>query len=244
MATAPLGSFCWPERGTGDLERTCAFYAGLFGWTYEEVPSAGGTYRFARLGGDRVAGVLRLPQGAPRWNSYVRVAETDASAARAEALGGRLLAGPFEVPGVGRMAFLEDPGGAPLGLWQARGHAGATCFEVPGTLAWTELRTPEADAATAFHAALFGWTPRPRMEAPRPYVEFLSAGRPVAGLLPSEHRPSAWLPYFAVPDPGVALRRVQALGGRVVVPATALPGVGTFALFADPEGVQGGLLVL
>ena len=244
MSAAPIGSFCWPERCTVDLDRTCAFFADLFGWTFEDVPSAGGAYRLAHLGGAQVAGLLRLPQGPPRWNSYVRVAEADAAAALAQALGGRLTAGPFDVPGIGRMAFIEDPGGAALGLWQAGAHPGATRFDAPGSLAWTELTTSAAEAATAFHAALFGWAPRPRTDLPRPYVEFLCGDRPVGGLLPSERPRSAWLPYFGAPDPAATLARAEALGGRVVVPATELPAVGTFALLADPEGVKVGLLGL
>ena len=48
----------------------------------------------------------------PSWGVYVTVADCDASVAKAKSLGGQLCAGPFDVPGVGRMAVLQDPQGA------------------------------------------------------------------------------------------------------------------------------------
>jgi uncharacterized protein len=42
--------------------------------------------------------------------------------------------------------------------------------------------------------------------------------------------------YIKVDDPGATLRRIEALGGRIVVPPTQVPGDITFAQFADPEG--------
>lgn len=42
--------------------------------------------------------------------------------------------------------------------------------------------------------------------------------------------------YVEVPDCDAALKKVEALGGRTLVPTTVIPGMVTFAMFADPEG--------
>ncbi|PPR21760.1 MAG: hypothetical protein CFH38_01297 [Alphaproteobacteria bacterium MarineAlpha10_Bin1] len=49
------------------------------------------------------------------WLSYIAVDDVDASAKRAEAEGGTIRRPAFDVPGVGRIVILEDPGGAAMG---------------------------------------------------------------------------------------------------------------------------------
>jgi len=246
MTAAPAGHFCWPERLTLDPAPARAFLETLLGWTFEPVPSSGGAYLLAQREGEAVGALLQAPPqaGPPRWNSYVQVVDAEASAREATALGGTLTAGPFEVPGVGRMAFLQDPCGAALALWQAGGHPGATRFGRPGGLAWTELVTPEPGRAATFYGGLFGWEARPRRDLPRPYVEFLSAGTGVGGMLPASGKAAAWMPYFGCEDPERDAERARKAGGRIVVPPTVLPDIGTFAILADPEGVKLGLIRL
>jgi predicted enzyme related to lactoylglutathione lyase len=52
------------------------------------------------------------------WLAYVTVEAVDETAARAASLGGRIVALPFDVPGVGRVAVLVDPLGATIGLFK------------------------------------------------------------------------------------------------------------------------------
>jgi predicted enzyme related to lactoylglutathione lyase len=42
--------------------------------------------------------------------------------------------------------------------------------------------------------------------------------------------------YVQVPDLQAALDQAVALGGKVLMPPTEIPGVVTLAMFADPEG--------
>jgi hypothetical protein len=48
----------------------------------------------------------------PRWGIYFMVGDCDRVVDRAKGLGGRVQWGPFDAPGVGRMAMLADPQGA------------------------------------------------------------------------------------------------------------------------------------
>ena len=50
-----------------------------------------------------------------RWVAYLAVDDVDARLKRATAAGAKVIKAPFEVPGVGRMAFIEEPGGAMIG---------------------------------------------------------------------------------------------------------------------------------
>ncbi len=48
--------------------------------------------------------------------------------------------------------------------------------------------------------------------------------------------------YVEVPDTDAALKKVEEMGGKVVVPTTTIPDMVTFALFNDPEGNMVGLV--
>jgi len=48
--------------------------------------------------------------------------------------------------------------------------------------------------------------------------------------------------YVQVDEPQAYLDRIEAKGGKTVVPVTEIPGMVTFALFSDPEGNVVGLV--
>ena len=78
---------CWVDTSQPDPEAAVDFYAGLFGWTFENVmpPASGGKYFIARLHGGTVAAVGSAPASAPStasWDTYVSVASADETAAR------------------------------------------------------------------------------------------------------------------------------------------------------------------
>jgi len=47
--------------------------------------------------------------------------------------------------------------------------------------------------------------------------------------------------YVSVDDLRASLERAEELGGKKVVEPMPIPGVGTFAMFQDPDGVMIGL---
>src|SRR3712207_6337346 len=123
-------------------------------------PGSPGKYLVARLGGEDVAAVGSVTDGAPPmavWNMYVWVDSADETAAKVTGAGGSVLSGPFDVPGAGRMAVCADPEGAAFSLWEAKGHDGAQLVNAPGSWNFSDLNTRDPDAAAAFYGAVFGW---------------------------------------------------------------------------------------
>jgi predicted enzyme related to lactoylglutathione lyase len=53
----------------------------------------------------------------PRWFLYVASDNVDQIAKFTTALGGTVVAGPFDVMTAGRMAIVQDPTGATFGVW-------------------------------------------------------------------------------------------------------------------------------
>jgi predicted enzyme related to lactoylglutathione lyase len=48
----------------------------------------------------------------PHFMLYVSVEDCDASAAKAQKLGGKMFVTPMDIPEIGRFSFLQDPQGA------------------------------------------------------------------------------------------------------------------------------------
>lgn len=115
-ASRTHGAFSWNELTTTDPEAAVAFYGSLFGWSTRATDMGTGPYHVASVGGTEVCGVMGMPPGAPpmppAWGCYITVDDLEATIARCSALGGRTLVPPMDVPGVGRMAVLQDPQGA------------------------------------------------------------------------------------------------------------------------------------
>lgn len=115
------GSFHWNELMTRDVERAKRFYRDTIGWSFEAMATPdGGSYWLAMQGGKPVGGLFPLtspdydsvPEG---WMPYLAVDDVDKRVAKAVKAGAKLMKPIFEVPGVGRIAVLLEPGGAGVG---------------------------------------------------------------------------------------------------------------------------------
>lgn len=237
VTSHPPGAFCWIELATSDATAARAFYTQLFGWTVNEFPMGeelGTYYIFQKAGRDSAACYQdgRMP---PNWISYVAVSEVDAAVEQAKALGGQVVAGPFDVFDSGRMALMTDPQGAHFAVWQARSHAGVGVRDEAGALCWNELQGRDVAAAKTFYTSLFDW----RTKDSPDYTEWHLGENAVGGMRPSQappEVPSFWLPYFAVDDCDASVSKAGSLGGVVIVPPMDIEHVGRFAVLQDPQG--------
>lgn len=119
----------------------------------------------------------------------------------------------------------------------------------PGKFVWIDLVTPDIAGAQRFYGGLFGWTFRETgtRRGPAGYSLAYLGETPVAGLAqrapaPSQARAARWIAYASVADVGHAVARVEAAGGRTLIPARLVAGRGTMALVADPDGAPFGLI--
>jgi hypothetical protein len=240
------GEFCWYEVGTTDLAAATRFYTGLFGWDLRQVPMGESPpYVLFRTRGEDIAGGYALDgsMGAgvpPHWLAYVAVDDVRADAARAKELGATAVMDVTEVPGVGHVAVLRDPHGASFALFQAGAHPGSGRFPGdPNTFCWSELLSPDPAASVRFYTALFRWESKPSTAADH-YTEWTVQGCPVGGLMQLGPEmggaPPHWMTYVAVEDCDATVKRAASLGGQAIVPAMDIPGVGRFAVLADPQG--------
>jgi predicted enzyme related to lactoylglutathione lyase len=112
------GKFYWNELMAHDVARAKKFYAETIGWSFDAMPMAEGwTYWIAKMGDEPVGGIFELkgpefaamPEG---WMSYIAVDDVDARVKKATSAGASVMRPAFDVPGVGRIVILREPGGA------------------------------------------------------------------------------------------------------------------------------------
>jgi uncharacterized protein len=182
------GSFCWVELGTSDQPGAKRFYNQLFAWTANDVPiGPDDFYTMFQLRARDVAAAytLRADQRErgvpPHWMLYVAAKDADATSEKAASLGGKILAPPFDVFDVGRMAVIQDPTGAVFAIWQAKRHQGTGVAAEEGSLCWADLNTSDPKKAADFYSELFGWETEVSKHDPSGYLHILNEGNYIGG---------------------------------------------------------------
>ena len=235
------GHFCWCETVTRDPAGSARFYGELLGWQAREesMGPLGAHTLFSRDGRD-VAGASAmtaappLPGAGAYWLSHILCEDVERLSEAAADLGARVATPPTTIPGVGRLAILWDPRGAPFALWQGAGDA-RPWPRLPGYPCWFELNTGTPEVA-AFYCALLGWRLETR-RYDRDYSVFFKGDTAVASvavLPPGTAVADHWLPFFAVSGCGAVISRATDLGASVRLPATLVPGLGRYGVIADP----------
>lgn len=109
-------------------------------------------------------------------------------------------------------------------------------FKTPGAVSWSQLSTPDVEAAKAFYAKVFGWTMETMPMPGGAYTAIKVGDSSIGGITPSTDGKSSWLDYVTVADIEATVATAKAAGGRVVTPVTEIPTVGRFAVLADAQG--------
>lgn len=233
----PTGTPCWVDYGAPDVDAAGAFYADVLGWSLQASGPEHGGYVMAQVAGRDAAGIGPATPGMPpAWVTYLASDDVDATAAAARVAGGTVLAEPFDVADLGRMAVLADSQGAVLGVWQAGRHIGCQVVNEPGAVTWNEAAHADPEQGREFYAAVFGLTfdALPGQEG---YHTFSTGDHPLGGMggLPSVDAAPHWLTYFAVADTDAAVATARRRGATVTAPPFDTE-FGRIATVTDPWG--------
>jgi predicted enzyme related to lactoylglutathione lyase len=240
-----LGSFVWHELMTSDKDSAAGFFAKVAGWKTEGTP-VDPNYRLFMRGGDRVAGLMDIPEEAkamgarPAWMTYMGTPDIDGLAHQAESLGAKVLRPPSDIPTIGRFAVIQDPQGAVfLGFTPAPMEGMAP---PKPAFVWHELLTTDVEAAFDFYHRLFGWvkTEAMNMEPIGVYQMYGSApGQSMGGIfkLPAGMQaPPHWLPYIGVADARKVASATEQAGGTITLPPMKVPDGGWITNGMDLQG--------
>ena len=107
---------------------------------------------------------------------------------------------------------------------------------------WYDVMTTDTKAAETFYKAIIGWTAADS-GMPGTNYTLLSAGATMVGGLmpiPEDARKAgvkpAWMGYIGVDDVDAFAQKVKKAGGVIHKDPADIPGVGRFAVVADPHG--------
>jgi predicted enzyme related to lactoylglutathione lyase len=243
------GDFIWYELLTPDVDAALAFYGRVVGWKSGAAGPVPG-YRNLVAPDAAVGGMLAMPSGSgfpgAVWVGYLNVEEVDAAVLAAQRRGAIPCMPPTDLPGVGRIAMLLDPQGAPFYVMRPamEGVSRAFAPEV-GHCQWNELVTTDPDAALAFYTQQFDWRKGDVMPmGPMGNYQFLLNHDVRFGAMLKRTREGArsvWRFYFGVDDIDRAARAVSESGGRLVSEPQPEPGGGFAVVAIDPQGAEFGI---
>ena len=113
-------------------------------------------------------------------------------------------------------------------------------YKTHGAFSWSELTTSDPAAAAAFYGELFGWTVQTMDMGMGPYHVTKIGETEVGGIMGpppgSPAMPPHWGCYVTVDSVEDTVAKCAELGGRTLVPAMDVHGVGRMAVIQDPQG--------
>jgi predicted enzyme related to lactoylglutathione lyase len=244
--TMKKGRFDWYDLMTTDTAAAKAFYTKTIGWKTTKWEKS--DYEMWSAGEEAIGGMMALPEearkaGAPsHWLAYTETDDVDATAKKAEQLGGRVMHPPTDIPTVGRFAVLADPQGAAFAVFKPL-EPMADAPPKAGFFRWHELNTTDHEAAWKFYAELFGWKHAGSMDmgpGMGTYRMFgLDSENSMGGMSDMakvQKMPPHWLYYVTVDDLDAALASIQQNGGKVLNGPMEVPGGDKVAQCMDPQG--------
>lgn len=243
------GRYVWFDLVTTDVPKAKAFYSDVAGWQTTRWP--GGDYEMWSAGDRQVGGIMQEPPEErqaglpPRWLAYIGIDDVDATAKKAQELGGRILVAPKEIPDVGRFAVLADPQGAAFAVFQPSAAEEAPDRTALGSFGWLELNTTDWQSAWKFYSGLFGWQKTSSMDMGPDYGEYLMFGtdpkEAIGGMSNTAaimKTPAHWLPYVNVKNADETTQEVEKNGGKALNGPMDVPGGGRIAQCMDPQGAM------
>lgn len=244
-----MSRFIWYDLLSTDLAGAKAFYSDIIGWKTEKW--SGGDYELLKAGDQGVGGVMALPAemkraGVPQhWMGYIHVDDVDATAQKAQKLGGKVMAPPADIPTIGRYAVLADPQGAVFALFKPLPRDGGKLAprELLGNFSWAELNTTDWKSAWKFYSDLFGWKPTTSMDMGPEFGEYFMFGtdpkQSMGGMSNAAtmmKAPAHWLHYINVKSVDESVKRITEKGGKVLNGPMDVPGGDRIAQCMDPQG--------
>ncbi len=122
----------------------------------------------------------------------------------------------------------------------------ATATTLPtdgGTFVWNELNTNDLPSAGKFYGDLFGWGMDHYSGGGMTSAMFKVGAKHVGGMVdnPDPNGAPFWLCYVKVGDIEAKCADVLRLGGKIMIPPTKVPGVGSIAVLQDLQGAYLGM---
>jgi predicted enzyme related to lactoylglutathione lyase len=244
---------CGYELVTNDIQKALTFYKKVVGWEVRDSGMPGPPYMIFGMDGKDVGGMMTWAgtgaTGAltPQWMGHIHTSDLDAELKAVSADGGTILKPAQVIPTVGRFAVVNDPQGVMYLLFEPGQTTAPPRLgqHAPGNVGWHELLTDDAAKAFDYYSKHYGWTKDYAHDmGPMGVYQTFGMGLPVysggmmnrkaPGMPPGI--PAHWQYYFNVDDVDAAHKRVEAAGGKTVMPPMDVPGGSRIMQGIDDQG--------
>jgi predicted enzyme related to lactoylglutathione lyase len=119
-----IGAITWTDLTVPDAEKIRDFYSKVVGWKFSPVSM--GDYDDFNMNspenGNTIAGICHSRGGnanlPAQWLIYITVEDAEKSAQHCVEMGGKIVSGPKEISGYGKMCVIQDPAGAVAALFE------------------------------------------------------------------------------------------------------------------------------
>jgi len=230
------GKFVWHDLLTDDVASSRTFYAGLFGWTYENR----GNYTQILNQGNLIGGMMKIrptvdSKAEAVWLPSLSVANVDQSISYIKSKKAKVIKGPLEMKERGKGVLISDPQGAQLVLLDTKGGDPKDVTPQVGDWLWNELWTNTPKESYSFYRKLGGYDSSKMKNG---YRLLSSKDKWRAGIrdVSKEDIKARWVPAIRVSDLEETMTKAKALGGEVLVSPHKELVNGDVALITDNTG--------
>ncbi|RXZ81129.1 VOC family protein [Paenibacillaceae bacterium] len=178
-------------------------------------------------GNNAIGGITDLrspiypPGMEPHASIYILVDQVDATVGKAVEAGGKVLLEPFDLPGMGRMATLQEPQGAVLSVWEETGAftgIGKQDKSEEGA-SWIVLFTTEVTQACHFYRQVFDWEMKHMDDGDRTGIGIWNRGRQIGVIVEKDgtekQTAAEWIIGYKVGALEKQCARAASLGAQV-----------------------------
>jgi predicted enzyme related to lactoylglutathione lyase len=109
---------------------------------------------------------------------------------------------------------------------------------IPASIVWFEIPADNVERAKSFYNKLFGWKIKKFPGAKMPYWHIDTGGgdeTPDGGMMERQSPQHSITNYINVASVDQAATKVQKLGGKIIMPRSAVPQMGYFVICQDTE---------
>ncbi len=241
-STFTYGQVVWRELATPDPGVSEEFYKKVFGWTF--VKSAGNDreYWLIKNNGKSIGGMFQLkdknPEAGGEWVCSISVPSVSGAIASVKANGGKVILGPLDLEGRGKLALINDQQKAQMIILHSVSGDPVQDRTIDNQWLWSELWSNDVAQSENFYKSLINGTSEKRKDDNREYTVIESNGEKVLGIIenPAENVRSHWLQYIKVKDLNSVFEKAKSSGARVLIAPSPEIRKGTVAVLLDPTG--------
>lgn len=230
------GKIVWHDLLTNDVSKAKHFYAGLFGWSFEDKGGYTTIYHHDKAIGGMMHVAHKSDKNAEAvWLSSMSVENVDKAITEIKANKGTVLKGPLDMPKRGRGVLVSDAQGAHIVLLHSKGGDPLDAKVNMGDWLWNELWTSNPNESEALYRILGKYD---TVSKAGEYRILEHKGKWRAGIrdISKEDARSRWVSVVRVADLQKSMDKVKQFGGQVLMNPHKEIAKGNIAVIADNTG--------